>query len=175
MYENLFKNTWGTIVDIVSHGTPIDLMSMLLSPVNYAALERGVVNIGEGSSYMASFKKVSQEDGEITYELDKDSVFVLNFQKKVFLNNEKVTIKTIRGKGGFLNDVLLCFQSPDGFKEAVEDIKTMYGCEVKQLTPSIVQYEGFDAMWRAYRNKKTPEDIAIENAIAEVEKQQKGN
>lgn len=175
MYEKLFSNTWGTIVDIVSHGTPIDLMSMLLSPVTYTTLERGSVAIGEGSGYKAFFKKVSEEDGEITYELNDDSVFVFDFVNKVFLNDSKVTIKTVRGKGGYLNDVLLCFQGPNGFKDAVANIQNMYGCEVKQLVPQIVQYEGFDAMWRAYKNKKTPEDIAIENAIAEVEKQQKGN
>lgn len=172
MYENLFKNTWGTIVDIVSHGTPIDLMSMLLSPVTYATLERGSVMIGEGSGYKASFKKVSEEDGEIVYELNDDSVFVFDFANKVFLNDSKITVKTVRGKGGYLNDVLLCFQGPDGFKDVVANIQSMYGCEVKQLVPQIVQYEAFDAMWRAYKNKRTPEDIAIDAAISELAKTQ---
>lgn len=174
MYEKLFSNTWGTIVDIVSRGTPVDLMTMLLTAVTYTTLERGSVAIGESSGYKVSFKKVSEEDGEIVYELNDESVFVFDFANKVFLNDSKVTIRTVRGKGGYLNDVLLCFQGPDGFKDAVASIQNMYGCEVKQLVPQIVQYEAFDAMWRAYKNKRTPEDIAIDAAISELAKTQNG-
>ena len=173
MYEQLFRNTYGTIVDIISRENPIALMSMLLNPITYSALERGHVEVGEGSKYTASFKKISQENSEITYELDKDSVFILVLTEKVFLNNDKIVVKTVRGKGAYLNDVLLCFQGENGFAGAVKNIRDMYGCEVNQLMPTIVQYEGFDAMIRAYRDKKSPEDLAIEAAIKQMEESKK--
>ena len=173
MYESLFRNTYGTIVDIISRENPIALLSMLLSPVKYAALERGAVEIGEGSKLTASFKKVSQEDGEFVFELDEDSAFALVFFKKTFINNEKVVVKTVRGKGAYLNDIIFCFQGETGFAEAVKDIRDMYNCEVNQLIPTIVQYEGFDAMLRAYRNKKSPEDMAIDAAIKQMEENKK--
>lgn len=163
-YQALFKDTFGTMVDI-SATNPFMLFSILSMPVTFSDLQAGVTSVGQGPSYSVSINKTSNEESIITYKVEGDAVFCLDFSKKTFIMDDKVEIKTVRGKGAYINDALLAFQGPDGIKIATQVMRDRFSSKVVQLIPTIVQYEGFDSMRSSYKGGKSPEDLEIEEMI----------
>ena len=158
----LFKNTFGSIVDI--NGPTREVLRFLHETgIAYLDIQEGKINIGSETTIKTNFKRTSNAGSIITFEINDESAFCPFFKDKIFIQDQIIKVTTTLAdpdKTGQLNsyatinEVILCYQTMTGLKDAIIKIKQAYDLEVIDLTGISSQYEGFDDMRKAYESSK---------------------
>lgn len=159
--RDLFDNTFGCIVDIV--GSIDKLIMIANNPMSYMNLAKQNFSTNN-STIMGTFSKGSN-GSELRYEIDEDSAFAVIPKERIFIQDKILTIKSKDGYS-YISECVLCFSHMMGLTgqrdvngtfivpSAIELVKKFWDLEIKDLTGTIVQYEGFDDLIKGYKDSK---------------------
>lgn len=146
-------NMFGCMVDI--KGNVGNILLLLNNPCKQKDMVDGIMNTDSSSILITTFKK-----GLLTFELEKDSIFCISLEKKIFLYGNTAKVIT-SPEGAYISETVLVFPGMDKFEEAKQFILDVHGLEVIDLVGVVHAYQSLDLMIERFNKKKLKDESLI--------------